>query len=84
MRLQAVTLCHILGGSDIKSAWSALQSTPGLMDALVALTSETQEFSAQFQHIPTLERVVVVLYSKVCDLKRDKTRLRLAMSGKRH
>lgn len=84
MRLQAVTLCHILGGSDIKSSWSALQSTPGLMDTLVALTSEAQEFSAQFQHIPTLERVVVVLYSKVCDLKRDKTRLRLAMSGKRH
>jgi hypothetical protein len=77
------TVSHFLGCGK-KSAWSAWQSTPGLTDTLVALTSEPQELSPQSQHMCTLERFVVVMYSKGCGLERvNEARLRLFTSGKK-
>uniref|UniRef100_UPI00358EB952 uncharacterized protein isoform X3 n=1 Tax=Myxine glutinosa TaxID=7769 RepID=UPI00358EB952 len=77
------TVSHFLGCGK-KSAWSAWQSTPGLTDTLVALTSEPQELSPQSQHMRTLERFVLVMYSKGCGLERvNEARLRLFTSGKK-
>ena len=77
---QVVTLSHFLGCGK-KSAW---QSTPGLTNTFVALTSEPQELSPQSQHMRTLERFVVVMYSKGCGLERvNEAKLRLFTSGKK-
>ena len=77
------TVSHFLGCGK-KSAWSVWQSTPGLTDTLVELTSELHELNPQSQHMRTLERFVVVLYSKGCGLERiNEARLRLFTSGKK-
>ena len=83
----ALPLFHAVTGCDTvsqflrcgkKTAWSAWQSTPGLTDALVALTSDPQEINEQSEHMHTLERFVVVMYSKSCGLSRvNEARLRL-------
>ena len=74
---------HILGCGR-KTAWSAWQITTGLIGTLVALSSDPQQLSLQSQHMQTLERFVVVMYSKCCGLSRvDETRLRLFTSGKK-
>ena len=53
-------------------------------DTLVALSSDPQQLSLQSQHMQTLERFVVVMYSKGCGLSRvNETRLRLFTSGKK-
>ena len=84
----AVTACDTVSqflGCGKKSAWSAWQSTPGLTDTLVALTSEPQsEMGPQCQHMCTLERFVVVMYSKGCGLERvNQATHRLFTSGKK-
>jgi len=83
----AVTGCdavsHVLGCGR-KTAWSAWQITTGLIGTLVALSSDPQQLSLQSQHMQTLERFVVVMYSKGCGLSRvNETRLRLFTSGKK-
>ena len=76
------TVSHILGCGK-NTAWSAWQSTTGLTDTLVALSSDPQQLSLQSQHMQTLERFVNVIYSKGCGLSRvNETRLRLFTSGK--
>ena len=77
------TVSHILGCGK-NTAWSAWQSTTGLTDTLVALSSDPQQLSLQSQHMQTLERFVNVIYSKGCGLSRvNETRLRLFTSGKK-
>ena len=67
-----------------KTAWSAWQSIPDLTDTLVALTNHPQELSLQSEYMQTLERFVVLMYSKNCGLvKVNEARLRLFTSGKK-
>ena len=67
-----------------KTAWSAWQSIPDLTDTLVALTNHPQELSLQSQYMQTLERFVVLMYSKGCGLvKINEAGLRLFTSGKK-
>ena len=74
---------HFLG-CDKKTAWSAWQSIPGLTDTLLALTNHPQALSLQSQYIQTLERFVVLMYSKGCGLvKINEAGLRLFTSGKK-
>ena len=69
-RCLALPLFHAVTGCDTVSHFlgcgktSAWQSTPGLTDTLVDLTSDPHELNPQSQHMHTLERFVVVLYSK--------------------
>ena len=51
-----------------KTAWSAWQSIPDLTDTLVALTNYPQELSLLSQYMQTLERFVVLIFSKGCGL----------------
>ncbi|KAL8599464.1 hypothetical protein ACOMHN_029279 [Nucella lapillus] len=77
------TMSHFLGCGK-KSAWSAWLSTPELTDTLITLTCNPQELSLQSQHMCTLERFVVVMYSKSCGLGRvNEARFRLFTSGKK-
>ena len=77
------TVSHFLGCGE-KTVWAAWQSTPELTDTLVALTNNPQELSLQYQHMQTVERFVVVMYSKGCGLvKVNEARLRLFNSGKK-
>ncbi|KAL8593397.1 hypothetical protein ACOMHN_067072 [Nucella lapillus] len=83
----AVTSCdtvsHFLGCGK-KSAWSAWLSTSELTDTLITLTCNPQELSPQSQHMCTLERFVLVMYSKSCGLGRvNEARFRLFTSGKK-
>jgi len=92
-RCMALSLFHAVMGCDTvshilrcgkKTAWSAWQSTTGLTDTLMALSSDPQQLSLQSQHMQTLERFVVVMYSKDCGLSRvNETRLWLFTSGKK-
>ena len=45
-----------------------MASIPDLTDTLVALTNHPQELSLQSQYMQTLERFVVLMYSKGCGL----------------
>jgi len=54
------TVSHIVGCGK-KTSWSA---TTGLTDTLVVLCSDPQQLSLHWQHMQTLERFVVVMYSK--------------------
>ncbi|KAL8570748.1 hypothetical protein ACOMHN_006898 [Nucella lapillus] len=77
------TVSHFLGCGK-KSAWSAWLSTPELTDTLITLTCNPQELSPQSQHMCTLERFVVVMYSKSCGMGRvNEARFRLFTSGKK-
>ena len=77
------TVSHLLGCGK-KTAWSAWHSIPGLTDTLVSLTSDPHSLSPQSQHMETLEKFVVVMYSKGCGVVRlNKARLRLFTSGKK-
>lgn len=77
------TVSHLLGCGR-KTAWSAWQSTPGLTDALVALTSDPDSLSPQSQHMETPQRIVVVMYSKGCGIIRvNEARPRLFTSGRK-
>lgn len=92
-RCTALPLFHALTGCDTvshflgcgkKTAWSAWQSTSGLTDTLVALTSDPKVFNPQSHHMQILERFVVVMYSKGCGLERvNEARLQLFSSGKK-
>jgi len=84
MQSRAVmSVSHILGCGK-KTAWSAWQSTTGLTDTLVALSSDHQQLSLQSQHMQTLVRFVIVMYSKGCGISRvNETRLRLFTNGKK-
>ena len=90
----ALPLFHAVTGCDTasqflgcgkKSVWLAWQSTPGLTDTFVALTNEPHsDISPQSQYMRTLERFVVVMYSKSCGLDSvNEARLRLFTSGKK-
>jgi len=80
---QVVTLSHFLGRGN-KTAWSPWQSIPDLTDTPVALTNHPQELSLQSEYMQTLERFVVLMYSKGCGLvKVNEVRLRLFASGKK-
>ena len=77
------TVSHFLGCGK-KTAWSAWQSISDLTDTLVALTNHPQELSLQSECMQTLERFVVLMYSKGCGLvKVNEARLRLFTSGKK-
>lgn len=77
------TVSHLLGCGK-KTAWSAWQNTTGLTDTLAAITSHPLELTPQSQHMQTLERFVVVMYSKGCGLDRvNEARHRLFTSGKK-
>ena len=92
-RCMALSLFHAVTGCDTvshslgcgkKTAWSAWQSTTGLTDTLVALSSDPQQLSLQSQYMQTLERFVVVMYSKDCGLSRvNETGLRLFTTRKK-
>ena len=90
----ALPLFHALTGCDTtsqflgcgkKTAWASWQNTPGLTETLVALTHDPTIFNIGSPHMRTLERFVVIMYSKACGLaKVNDARHHLFTCGKKN
>ncbi|KAJ8257557.1 hypothetical protein GJAV_G00186910 [Gymnothorax javanicus] len=82
---------HFFSSLGLSQLWVCLGSGKKMLDipihtlsAQLGPSSEPQEFSAQSQHMRTLKRFVVVMYSKGSGLERvNEARLRLFTSGKK-